>query len=94
MIVWSEIAAIVGVGLLGVFYYFVVYNPWLQKYWHQSMTKVEYLQWHPECLNGKAITCFQCGGTEQMDLGLARPTDYRRRIVCARCKTLLWHESI
>jgi hypothetical protein len=91
---WSEIAAIVGIGLLCVFYYFVVYNPWLQKYWHQSMTKVEYLQRHSDCVSGEKIACFQCGATEQMDLGLARPTDFRRRIVCSRCKTLLWRESI
>ncbi len=91
---YADIVAIAGIGLLCVFYYFVVYNPWLQKYWHQSMTKTEYLQWHSDCVKRNSVSCFQCGGTEQMDLGLARPTDYRRRIVCSRCKTLLWRESI
>ena len=91
---WADLVAIMGISLIPLAYYCVVYNPWAQKYWQGFRTKEEYLQWHPELLQGQKVLCFQCASTEQLDLGLLRPTDYRRRIVCARCKTLLWRESI
>lgn len=90
----AEITALVGIGGILVAYYLVVYNPWAQKHWQGFRTKEEYLQMHPELDQAQKIACFQCCGVDQLDLGLMRPTDYRRRIVCARCKTLLWRESI
>lgn len=94
MNVSTEVVAIVGISLIPVVYYFVVYNPWAHKHWQAFRTKEEYLRSHPEMLQAQKIACYQCASSEQLDLGLLRPTDYRRRIVCAQCKTLLWRESI
>ncbi|QLG88487.1 hypothetical protein HQ393_09625 [Chitinibacter bivalviorum] len=91
---WAEIAGILGISLIPVFYYFVVYNPWAQNHWHSLRTQADYIAQYPELILGKKVACYQCGGTERLDLGLLKPTDYRRRIVCARCKSTLWRESI
>jgi ribosomal protein S27AE len=87
------IAGLVGVGLIPVAWYFIGYNPWAQQHWQSLITQAQYVQKHPELALGERIACYQCGGTERLDLGLLKPTDYRRRIVCARCKSTLWRES-
>ena len=78
----SLFAAVAGV------YYFVVYNPVAHKGWEKIRCKAEYLAAH----QGHAA-CFSCGSNQRLDLGLLRFTDYRRRIICSECKSILWREE-
>lgn len=62
--------------------------------WSTLPTRREYLQAHPADIapNGSP-QCFHCHSSETLDVGLARFTDFRRTIICRKCKHQLWREQ-
>ncbi|WP_293935134.1 hypothetical protein [Iodobacter sp.] len=71
-----------------LFYYFS-YMPAAQKDWETIPTREGYLAKHP----ANNMACYKCGDSTQLDIGLLRFTDYRRKKICAKCKTTLWREQ-
>ena len=74
-------------------WYVVGYNPGAQKHWEILPTLPEYKLRHPQCLQDGKITCYHCGSSMHLDLGLLSYTDWRRQIQCKQCKNRLWREQ-
>ncbi|SMG26828.1 hypothetical protein SAMN03159353_1005193 [Cedecea sp. NFIX57] len=93
----STILIILAVGVvLGVLY--VCFVPTgkspITGLWSTLPTKQEYLQAHPaEVSPTGSPQCFHCHSSETLDVGLARFTDFRRTIICSKCKNQLWREQ-
>jgi hypothetical protein len=62
--------------------------------WSTLPNRQEYMRAHPAEVtpNGRP-QCFHCHSPETLDVGLARFTDFRRTIICSKCKRQLWREQ-
>ncbi|KAF0813881.1 hypothetical protein IGB42_01560 [Andreprevotia sp. IGB-42] len=69
-----------------LFYWLVLYSPGAQRHWERLPTQHEYHTQH-------GGLCKQCSTATTLDVGLLGMTDFRRRILCAQCRTPLWRES-
>ncbi|QLI82447.1 hypothetical protein HZU75_13435 [Chitinibacter fontanus] len=84
-------AAIVGGVLL--FNYFFPFMPWTKQEWLALPTESEYRQRHPTACNGERTHCVKCGGEQQLDLPTFNPGVINRKVMCMRCKAVLWRVS-
>ncbi|WP_051304576.1 hypothetical protein [Chitinilyticum litopenaei] len=73
--------------LAGLYYWLAIYPPGAQQEWESLPERDVYRDRHG------GLVCRCCGAQETLDTGLLRHTDFRRRIVCAHCKTPLWREE-
>lgn len=72
---------------MALFYMLVIYSPGAQRDWERLPAKEDYVARHG------STCCRQCGAAQTLDVGLLRYTDFRRKILCATCKTSLWREE-
>ncbi|WP_205836447.1 hypothetical protein [Iodobacter violaceini] len=79
--------------LFAAIFYYTMYMPSAQKDWERLPTLDEYLAKNPTAKHGEKISCSKCGHTEQLDTGLIRISDFRRKLMCTKCKKTLWREE-
>jgi hypothetical protein len=87
---WLNLAWWLDLPLLNIVYSFFSGLPFLQNRVHAQMTEIEYRQWHPDLMSNKGISCYQCGGTAQVEVALNAK---QCGIACARCKSILWRKA-
>ena len=87
MVVWIIIALL----LLGTaLFYFLVYQPPVQKYWLKFPTLEAYRQHHPAAFGNGVQHCHVCDGSDILSVGLLHPVEFRRIYQCTQCRTKLW----
>ncbi len=57
--------------------------------WEKLPTKEEYLKKN----NLSLFKCIYCDSTTVLDIGLSNMIDHRRKIICAKCKAILYREN-
>lgn len=87
------VSVIVVIGILYICFVPSANSP-LTNLWENLPTKDLYIKAHPSDVtaDGK-IRCYHCHSTEILDVGLARFADFRRTILCQKCKAQLWREE-
>ncbi|WP_273431979.1 hypothetical protein [Chitinibacter tainanensis] len=69
---------------------YLLYLPGAQNWLHTQMTEIEYRHWHSDLVGKQGISCYQCGGTEKVQIALRAK---QCGIACARCKSILWRQA-
>jgi len=74
-------------------YVLLIAAPRVQRNWMALPSAEDYAAHHPDAVGHGMPHCCRCGSDSLISEGLQGPSDFRRRMRCANCQTLLYRNE-